>query len=391
MAGQYVTERVGGSNVAENRTVARKAKEEGKWVLKGEKWFCSNPGDLWVTTARIEDSNIIGMFLVPRIKPNGELNGCRILRKKEIIGSKGKLTVESLYEDLEAEELGRPAHGLANLIQYVIQTSRRHVAVSAIGISRRAFMEARAYSRSRTAYGKNIAAFPSVQRSLAEIQVLHSSLLWCIFKNIDLHAKKEKLSALITPLLKYISTTHAAWVTHEAMLLHGGNGILDDFSCLPRLHDDSIINETWEGTHQIIAEHTWKSFLRPRIQKDYFALLESNISGIKDSQKETELGYALRVLEKERQFLIEALDADKFWLQRVRLQLCDKIYNCMALSEWLNEAKDRTKDETKPASAKMGRNFALALAEIIESRRGGLLPKKGIFSASEQLDELIAY
>ena len=54
MAGQYVTERVGGSNVAENRTVARKAKENGKWILKGEKWFCSNPGDLWVSTARIE-------------------------------------------------------------------------------------------------------------------------------------------------------------------------------------------------------------------------------------------------------------------------------------------------------------------------------------------------
>ena len=68
MAGQYVTERVGGSNVAENRTLARKTKEKKKWLLKGEKWFCSNPGDLWVTTARIENTNVIGMFLVPRIK-----------------------------------------------------------------------------------------------------------------------------------------------------------------------------------------------------------------------------------------------------------------------------------------------------------------------------------
>ncbi|MCE9499940.1 MAG: acyl-CoA dehydrogenase family protein, partial [Leptospira sp.] len=62
MAGQYVTERVGGSNVALNRTVASKG-DNGKWVLNGEKWFCSNPGDLWVTTAKIEGTSTIGLFL----------------------------------------------------------------------------------------------------------------------------------------------------------------------------------------------------------------------------------------------------------------------------------------------------------------------------------------
>ena len=74
MCGQYVTERVGGSNVGANRTVAH-PREDGKWVLTGEKWFCSNPGDLWVTTARIEGSERIGMFLVPRLKEDGTKNG----------------------------------------------------------------------------------------------------------------------------------------------------------------------------------------------------------------------------------------------------------------------------------------------------------------------------
>ncbi|MCB1178198.1 MAG: acyl-CoA dehydrogenase family protein, partial [Leptospiraceae bacterium] len=58
MAGQYVTERVGGSNVGANRTIAKKG-ENGKWILNGEKWFCSNPGDLWVTTAKIENTNTV--------------------------------------------------------------------------------------------------------------------------------------------------------------------------------------------------------------------------------------------------------------------------------------------------------------------------------------------
>jgi len=96
MAGQYVTERVGGSNVSANRTTAYQ-RSDGKWILDGEKWFCSNPGDLWVTTARIQNTNTIGLFLVSRWKEDGTLNGHHILRKKDIIGSRGKLTVEVIY------------------------------------------------------------------------------------------------------------------------------------------------------------------------------------------------------------------------------------------------------------------------------------------------------
>lgn len=381
MAGQYVTERVGGSNVAENRTIARKSPNtEHKWILEGEKWFCSNPGDLWVTTARIEGTNRIGMFLVPRIKDNEELNGCHILRKKEIMGTKGKLTVEVVYDNLEAEELGRPPHGLANLIEYVIKTSRLHVAISAIGLSRRAFMEARAYSKARTAYGKNIGAFSSVQKTLAEMQVLHSSMLWCIFRNIDLSAKKESLSTMLTPLLKYSSTTHSTWLTYQAIMLHGGNGILEDFSCLPRLHNDSIINETWEGTHQIITEHALKAFLRPKVQKAYFALIEENCAG---SEKRSELSYALEILQKEQQIVKNITQAEKQWIQRVRLKLCDSLYNCLALSEWLRKAR--------LAPNEIWDALALGLAEIIDQGKGGIARPEGVFCNSKWMDTLIEY
>ena len=105
---------------------------------------------------------------------------------------------------------------------------------------------------------------------------------------------------------------------------------------------------------------------------------------MKDLQEEEDLQYAVHVLEKEKQYLIEALDADKLWLQRVSLQLCDIMYHCIALSEWIHEAKS--------GADKIGKSFALALAEIIESKRGNtLLPKQGIFSDSKQLDEIIAY
>ncbi|MCB1173630.1 MAG: acyl-CoA dehydrogenase family protein [Leptospiraceae bacterium] len=328
MCGQYVTERVGGSNVGQNRTVARK-QADGTWILNGEKWFCSNPGDLWVTTARIEDTSTIGMFLVPRIKADGELNGCYHLRKKDIIGSRGKITVECVYQDLVAEELGRPGHGLANLIKYVIQKSRIHVAVSAIGTSRRAFIEARAYVQEREAYGGKVIRFPIVRRTLAEMQIRHSAVTWATFKNYMLLEQKHAASQILTPLLKYISTVHATWITHEAIILHGGNGIIGDFSVLPRLHNDSIINETWEGTHHIITDHVLKAALRPRIQTAYLELIDQNLAAAGDSGQNP---VAVEV-QRQRDLVQALLQKDSGWQDLNRVYICDEIYYTFALSE----------------------------------------------------------
>jgi putative acyl-CoA dehydrogenase len=272
MCGQFVTERVGGSNVAANRTIAKKIEEgdedhPAKYLLIGEKWFCSNPGDLWVTTAKIEGTNTIGLFLVPRLFPSGERNSYYLLRKKEIIGSKGKLTVESIYDGTYAEELGKPAHGLANLIKYVINISRIHVGVSAAAMSRRSIMESFAYIRRRTAYGKKIIEFPQTQFELIKMILKQTVVTLANFQNFNLMENNDILSQLLTPMLKYISTITSTFNVRRAILLHGGNGILNDFSCLPRLLNDSIINETWEGAHPVIQDHTIKALKKPRIQQ----------------------------------------------------------------------------------------------------------------------------
>jgi putative acyl-CoA dehydrogenase len=59
-AGQFVTERQGGSNVSENETIAEPA-ADGAWRLTGLKWFCSNPGEVWVTTAKLKGSDTVGL------------------------------------------------------------------------------------------------------------------------------------------------------------------------------------------------------------------------------------------------------------------------------------------------------------------------------------------
>jgi len=380
MAGQYVTERVGGSNVGANRTVARKA-PNGKWILNGEKWFCSNPGDLWVTTARVEDTSTIGLFIVSRTREDGTLNGCKLLRKKDIIGSRGKITVEAVYEDMEAEELGRTSHGLVNLIKYVINTSRLHVSAGAVGHGRRAYHEALAYSRKRTAYGKQIINLPSVIRTLARMQVLQTALEFSVFRNYDLNSKDDSLSRLLTPLLKYSSTVLATSLTHEGMLILGGNGILGDFSVLPRLHNDAIINETWEGTHFLLCEHAIKAYFRPNVQNAYKSWIQESFHSTDDGV----IAEARRTLE-EKLSLCET-ESD-FWIDSHRMEFCDAIYDLFALSEMARTARE-TVSHSGQGAAFEGKAIAFGFAEICLERHAQQKVREGIFHSAERMAILL--
>ncbi|MBK8394805.1 MAG: acyl-CoA dehydrogenase family protein [Leptospiraceae bacterium] len=381
MAGQYVTERVGGSNVGANRTIAKKL-PSGKWILNGEKWFCSNPGDLWVTTAKIEGTNTIGMFLVPRLKDNGELNGCYILRKKDIIGSRGKITVETVYQNLEAEELGRVSHGLANLIKYIIKTSRIHLSLAALGIGRRAFMEGYEYVKCREAYGKKVIEFPSIQKQLAEMKILQSACSLVVFKNVSLLDGENPLLQILNPLMKYISSTHATWISKQAILLHGGNGILGDFSCLPRLHNDSIINETWEGTHQVISEHVMKAFSRPKAQNAFYAEIKKNITGAENFPFLTYANESFKILIAKLETIFNS--NDELYLEMNRISICDSIYQVYALSEFIAESISFKKET---AISHMANGFA----EIAIRGKEGLSDQHGIFQKSEILKWILEY
>jgi len=332
MAGQYVTERVGGSNVSANRTIAKKA-SNGKWILTGEKWFCSNPGDLWVTTAKIESTNTIGLFLVSRFKEDGSLNGHRLLRKKDIIGSRGKLTAEAIYEDVEAEELGRPAHGLANLIKYVISISRLHVGIGACGNARRAVMEAVEYAKFRTAYGKGLLSFAIYSKNLAEMCILQAVNTLANFRSIDFWDKDLPAKEVTIPLMKYKSSSQATEICHRAILCLGGNGIIGDFSPLPRLLNDSIINESWEGTHFLLTEHVLHALERKKSKESFFAEIDKLSFEAKNF---SELKEIFGLYQEKKEKLLTLLETEKAYKEVHRLLICNLAYECFSLAEVIN-------------------------------------------------------
>ncbi|MCE9502008.1 MAG: acyl-CoA dehydrogenase, partial [Leptospira sp.] len=274
----------------------------------------------------------------------------------------------------------------ANLIKYVIKTSRIHVGIAALGASRRAYMEAYEYSLIREAYGKKISQFPAVMRSLSEMKILQTALTHSVFLNLDYIEKKIKAEQVITPLLKYISSTHATWQTKEAIILLGGNGILGDFSCLPRLHNDSIINETWEGTHHIIADHVLHAFGRPQVKKSFEEELQKST---RDSESLRELSYSIGVYESKKDELDKLLQLSGEWIDMNRIAVCELIYGCFALSSLMEEAVAFKKDF--PEKENIYALLANGYAEILYRGKSGFADPGGIFNSLEKMDSIIKF
>lgn len=270
--GQFVTERQGGSNVSENETRAE-LQGDGTWRLTGLKWFCSNPGELWVTTAKPKGSDAVALFLMPRVKPDGALNDCHILRLKDLCGTRGKATAEVEFQGAYAELIGRPSHGLAILLGTVLKTSRVHVGAGSLGILRRALVEAKRYAQERVVLGRPVAKFPAAARALERLEARWAACFLAYFESLSLLEAGSPAADILVPLLKIHISREATQGVREAQLIFAGNGILRDFSVLPRLSQDAIIQEIWEGTHAILAGHAIKALRRPAGRKAFEALI----------------------------------------------------------------------------------------------------------------------
>lgn len=268
--GQFVTEKQGGSAVSYNRTRARLL-PDGTWRLEGLKWFCSNPGELWVTTAKPEGSQAVALFLVPRIAPDGRVNACRIERLKDLSGTRGKATAEVRYEGAYAELLGRPSRGMALLLE-VLGVSRLHVAAASLGFLRRAHLEAESYARWRIVGDSPAAALPLTAAALERLEALTAAATLAFYEALAALEAASPAAEALVPLLKTQIARAATEGVREARLIFAGAGALRDFSLLPRLAEDALIQEIWEGTPPVLHGHLAKALRRAASREAFLRL-----------------------------------------------------------------------------------------------------------------------
>ncbi len=260
----WFTEVQGGSDLGAN--VTRAENVGGVWRLSGYKYFASGAGlaDIALVTARPPGSRPgakgLALFAVPRINSNGSLN----YRVRRLKWKSGTVSVPTG----EVELLGSEAYLIGDLdkgIYYTMEdlmVSRLANSIGALGIARKAYIEAYGFSQVRRAFGKRIIEHPLLARDLLEAELGIEAGLALALKAIDSFDKSWRkkppydddyhYARLLTHMAKNFTADIAADVTRRAMEIYGGIGFLHEFP-IERWHREALITPIWEGTSNIQA------------------------------------------------------------------------------------------------------------------------------------------
>lgn len=264
-ASQFLTEVQGGSDVGANETVAE-PRGDVVYALRGEKWFCSVvDAQQFLVTARVAGAPVgtrgLGCFVMPRVL-DGVPNGFNIRRLKEKLGTRGMASGEIDLDGAAAWPVGPVEHGFRTAVGIVLNTSRWMTAVGSTGMIRRSYLEASSYAMHRRAFGGPIIEFPAIRAILAELRTSWLGALHLVFAlteaedAIDAGTADEETvlyHRFLVNATKYACSVAATTAVRHGIEVLGGNGTIEDFSILPRLYRDSIVYESWEGTHNVLV------------------------------------------------------------------------------------------------------------------------------------------
>lgn len=344
---QFVTERAGGSDIGAIEAEAEPA-GEGTWLIRGEKWYCSNPEEFFLVAARPKGAPAgtrgVALFFVPRVLPDGSVNSLSYRRLKDKLGTQSLPTAEIDFNGAKGFAVGAPEDGFHNLMNYVINTSRMHNAANALGFMHRAFLEARNYARQREAFGGTILGYPLVQESLLDLLATLSReriLFFRLVADCDVNGlvpedRKQRLwQRCLINMAKYRTAVGLTAYLRDAILLFGANGIIEDFTILPRLLRDALIIETWEGTHNTLA----LQLVRDMNRFDFAGRWSQEVRSVLDRWPEERLPATRRRLKarhNQLQTLLQTKIRDQNWAAVHARRLVDAAAATLAIA-WMAE------------------------------------------------------
>lgn len=282
-AGQWMTERQGGSDVGSNAVVARQ--ERGGWRLYGQKFFCSNvSGEVALALARPEGAvggtPGLALFAIPRTLPDGTPNAYRIERLKEKLGTRAMATAEVSLQGADAELVGEESRGFAQMTP-MLNITRLHNAVAAAAGMRRALTLACRYAARRESFGRRLDRHPLHREVLLDMAVqaeaglsltLRVAALLGRIEN-DVRDEDEDLFRVGVSLAKLYTARQAVAVASEAVECFGGSGYMEDTG-IPRLLRDAQVLPIWEGTTSVLALDVLRVARKPDVLAAYSAELE---------------------------------------------------------------------------------------------------------------------
>lgn len=259
IAGQWMTETIGGSDVARSQTRAHQD-AHGQWRLRGRKWFTSAvTGDMALALARVGDDGPLALFHVPTRNADGSWNGIRIDRLKDKLGTRELPTAEIHLLDSRATMLGEPGEGVRRIVP-MLNITRTWNAVCAVATMRRCLALATDYARRRQAFGRRLIDLPAHARTLAMMHARFEAAFHLTFLVSTLLGRAQQdgsrqdaaLLRLLTPLAKLWTGKLAVAIASECCEALGGTGYIEN-SGMPLLLRDAQVYPIWEGTTDVLS------------------------------------------------------------------------------------------------------------------------------------------
>jgi acyl-CoA dehydrogenase len=270
----FLTEREGGSDLGTTVHCTARDIGDGRVLISGEKWFCSNiDGAMIAMLARPEGApegpGSIGLYLVPKYRDDGSPNSYRMRRLKQKLGTKSVPTGEVVFEEALGYALrpygvdashpdapqgatGSSDAGGLNRMMEMVNGSRFGVALMGLGIARRSFLEAAIWAWHRRAKGRLLVDLPLVREQMVNLLAELEAAIMLAFEcaTAARQAGGDFLRRILVPASKVRLTRLGIEAATQAIELVGGNGYCEDWG-LTRLLRDAQCHTIWEGSENI--------------------------------------------------------------------------------------------------------------------------------------------
>ena len=293
-SGQWMTERIGGSDVSQTETVARR--DSDGWRLFGTKWFTSaTTSDMTITLARPEGnppgSRGLAMFYLELRDEQGRLRNIQINRLKDKFGTRKLPTAELTLDGTPAI----PVSGLENGVRHItpmLSVTRTWNAVGAAYGMRRQTALAQDYARRRAAFGSLLAEKPLHVDMLAGLVAETQAVFLFVYRVVELLGRVEngeasdtekRLHRLMTSIVKLTTGKQAVWNASEVIESFGGAGYVNDTG-LPRLLSDIHVLSIWEGTTNVLSVDTLRALKESGTMQAYTIEVEARLKSAKDAR-----------------------------------------------------------------------------------------------------------
>ncbi len=325
-SGQWMTELPGGSDVSRTETVARPG-PEGLWRLYGRKWFTSaTTGQMTLALARPEGapagSRGLALFYLELRDAEGRLQGIRVNRLKDKLGTRKVPTAELSLEGAPARMVSPPGEGVRAIVP-MLQVTRTWNSVMAAAFMRRGLALARDYARRRVAFDAPLNRQPLHVETLAGLQAefegaFHLSFLVAALLGAEEAGEADAVQAhllrVLTSVAKLTTGRQAVEVLSEVIEAFGGAGYVEDTG-LPVLLRDAHVLPIWEGTTNVLALDTLRALARPGAWEALCGLVERLTAGAADEELSLAGRQACAALDHARRWHAGAAGV-RPWLER---------------------------------------------------------------------------